>query len=259
MANKLKAQRAYRPEAGFSLLRGKIEICLTFLVMAMILLPYPGFCDLLRLKEAAKAQEGNEVEILEEREDSFIIKVPKEEIEVIIRKRPTEIKLWKEKRILWEDTGDYLAFYLPKEKIALPQGYTGKEYTQSKVMEEKLRSALEEGGPAELSFLKVKGKISGRILKKGKPLPGAKVKLVYVSSGGEFSRLFGPKELSPQESVFETTANEEGFYEFKNIPIGDYDIYWAAPGAQTWFRRLSEKPNITVRAQETVSYPDIEI
>lgn len=217
-----------------------------------------GFCDTLRLKES---EEGSEVEILEEREDSFIIKVPKEEIEVIKKKRPTEIELWREKKILWEDTGDYIAIYLPKEKVILPEEYTGEEYDAAGVLQEEgLKSAGVKGIPSEIASFKGTGKVVGRILKQGQPLKGSRVKIVYVSQQlGALSRLFGPKDISPEELVFEATTDEDGRYGFTNVPIGEYDIYWSAPGTESWYRRLSEKPDITVRPGETVGYQDIEI
>lgn len=226
----------------------------------ILLLPHVVFCDILRLKEIPEGKEGSEVEILEEKDDSFIIKIPKNEIKVIKRERPTEMKFWQEKRILWEDTGDYITLYLPKEKIVLPKDYTGDEYDSAKALKEKLGGSAAEGRPQEAAFWKGAGKIVGRIVKAGQPLLGAKVKIVNVSSSGDMlAKIFGPKDTKSQDLVFEVATDEFGRYEFTNIPIGEYDIYWALPGSESWYRRLSEKPNITVRPGETVEYQDIEI
>ncbi len=91
-------------------------------------------------------------------------------------------------------------------------------------------------------------------------MPGTRVKIVNVSSQMDMlSRFFGPKDVRPEDLVFEAITDEEGYYEFNNIPLGEYDIYWAPLAGESWYRRLSEKPNITVRPGETVNYPDIEL
>lgn len=229
-----------------------------FLIFAF-LFAKEGSPDILLLKELSEGKEGNEVEILEEKEDSFIIKVPKEEIEVIKRKRPTEVKLWREKRILWEDSADYLTIYLPKEKIVLPEDYTGQEYDSAKALKKELGSAAAEGRPEIAAFWKGTGRILGLVLKNGRPLAGVKLKIVNVSPGDTLSRIFGPDEKRPEDFVLEAVTDEAGRYEFSSVPLGEYDIYWAFPQTESWYRRLSEKPDITVRPAETVKYPDIEI
>lgn len=236
----------------------KIEKFCILIFAFILLLPQLGFCDILRLKELPEGSEGNEVEILEEKEDSFIIKIPKEEIEVIKRKRPTEVKLWREKRILWEDTGDYLTLYLPKEKIVLPEDYTGQEYNPARVLKKELGYAGAEGRPEIATFWKGTGRVTGNVLKGGEPLAGVRLKLVNVSPADALSRIFGPDEKKPEDFVLETVTNELGQYEFNSVPLGEYDIYWFKPGSQSWYRRLSEKPDITVRPAETIKYPDIE-
>lgn len=235
----------------------KSNICILIFIFLFI---KQGFCDILRLKEIPEGSEGNEVDILEEKDDSFIIKIPKDEIEVIKRKRPTDIKAWREKRIFWEDTGDYLTIYLPKEKIILPEDYTGDEYDSAKVLKDKLTGMAQEARPPEAVFWRGTGKIVGRILKAGQPVSVAKVKIVNVPSPVDaFTRVLTPTDKQPQELVFEATTDESGQFVFSNIPLGEYDIYWSLPGTDSWYRRLSEKPDIAIRPGETVRYPDIEI
>ena len=220
-----------------------------------------GFCDTLLLRKIPEGKDGNEVEILEEKEDSFTVKIPKEEIEMIKRKRPTEMKLWQEKKILWEDNGDYLTIYLPKEKIVAPQGTAGDVAGATQVLKNQLPYAGGQGSPSEAAFWKGAGRVTGRILKGGLPLAGVKLKISYVSSpAGELSRIFGPggEKSKPGNFVFETVNNELGRYEFKNVPLGEYDIYWLVPGAQSWYRRLSEKPDIAVRPGEILEFKDID-
>lgn len=237
----------------------KLIICSFWILIFTFLFVKPGFGDILRLREIPEGKDGNEVEILEEREDSFIIKVPKEEIESIQRKRPTEIKAWREKRILWEDTADYITIYLPKEKIVLPENYTGQEYDSAQALKKELGSTGAEGRPEIAAFWKGTGKVTGKAIKGGRPLAGVRLKLVNVSPADTLSRIFGPDEKRPQDFVLEAVTNEIGQYAFNSVPLGEYDIYWALSGTESWYRRLSEKPDITVRPAETVQYPDIEI
>lgn len=216
-----------------------------------------AYSDRLILKQK---EGGNEVEVLEEREDSFIIKVPKDEIVIIKRERPSEIELWKQKKILWEDSGDYITIYLPKERVVLPQGYRQDEYDSARALREALSSAGQEGRPEEISSFKVVGNISGRIVNRGNPVAGAKIKIVNVSyQEGALARIFAPQDIKPENLVFETQSDQDGNFRFKSVPIGEYDVYWSPAGSDGWYRKLSPKPDITLRPGETVNYPDIEI
>lgn len=220
-----------------------------------------GFCDILRLKELGEGEEGHEVEILEERKDSFIIKVPKDAVKKIKRKQPSDLKLWKTQRIIWEDSGDYIAIYLPKEKIVLPEGYTGEEYDSAKVfIEEGLSVAGAEGRPSGMSFFGATGRVTGRVVRHDEGIFGVNLKIVNVSRQENLvSKLFGPKVSKPEDSVFETESDEFGRFEFKVVPIGEYDLYWKLPGSDNWYRRLSENPDIMIRPGETTEYHDIRI
>lgn len=241
--------------------KDRIKVYIPFVLLFLTsMISSEGFCDILRLKEIPEGADGHSVEILEEREESFVVKIPKEEIEVIKRKRPTEIELWKEKMVLWEDMGDYVAIYLPKEKIVLPEDYKGDEYDSAKALKNQLKQAGQEGRPPQKGLIGLTGSIAGRILKKGKPLAGAKVKIVNVSAqaGRLLSRLLSPGE-DTSEFIFETQTDESGVYRFRDIPIGDYDIYWSIPESDSWYRRLSEKPDITVRPGQNVKYRDIDV
>lgn len=213
--------------------------------------------DLLKLKEG---EEGSEVEIIEERSDSFIVRIPKEEIKIIKRKRPTDLTLWKEKRIFWEDTGDYLTIYLPKAKIVMPEDYIGNEYDSAKVLGQELVYTGKEGRPESVAIFKGTGRVVGRILKSGQPFPDAKIKIASVpSQTNTLLSMFSSSEKQSQELVFETTTDELGQFEFMNVPLGIYDLYWSASESGGWYRRLSEKPDITVKSGATVTYPDIKI
>lgn len=232
---------------------------LLFVIWCLALWSFPqeGFCDWLRLKNPEK---GSEIEIIEEHKDSFVVKIPKEEIELITRKRPTQMKLWSEKKILWEDTGDYITLYLPKEKIVSPDNYKGSDYDSATALKQELRHTGAEGRPAEISFYKGAGRVLGRILKRGQPLEKVKVKIVSIpSQTNAFARMFtSTKEDKSPELVLEATSDEKGYFEFRKVPLGEYDLYWSIPG-KGWYRKLSEKPDVIVKPGETLRYPDIKI
>ncbi|MGR3304335.1 MAG: carboxypeptidase-like regulatory domain-containing protein [Candidatus Scalindua sp.] len=231
--------------------------CVLFMCLIGLLNANLSCADLLKLNES---ENGSEVEILEEHEDSFVIKIPKEEIKVIKRKRPTEAKLWKQKRILWEDTEDYLMIYLPKERIVLPEDYTGNEYDSASALGKQLTLTGAEGRPEGITFMRGTGRVVGKILKGGQPFKGAKIKIVSINSQtNKILSILGGKNKRDQEVILETTTDEFGQFVFSDIPLGDYDIYWSVSGEDGWYRRLSEKPDITVTPGAIVSYPDIEL
>lgn len=188
-----------------------------------------SFADKIKLKER---DGGNEVEILEESTNDFTIRIPKEEIESVTRARPTEAGLWKQKRVLWEDAGDYLIISIPKERVST----TGDTKT--------LEGALSDSGVKKTESTRG-ARVTGRVISGGKSLPRCLVRIVMVS---------GKKQ---GETYFTTITDEDGKYEFNNIPAGDYDVYWKTAEGESWIRKLSEKPNISIGKEETVEYPEI--
>lgn len=212
------------------------------------------FADRIILKEKA---EGNEVEIIEEKPDAFIVKIPKQEIEKLVRNAPTEIELWKEKKILWEDMGDYIAIHLPKERI-IKKGEKEGEFHYETV--ESFQEGLKVvGGDKVSSVYKSKGGIRGRILKRGRPFEGCSVKLRYVRNSASLLPHIDFDADKKEEIIFEAVTDKDGYYEFNDLTPGNYDIFWKLSGGSNWIRRLSEKPDITVLPGETTVYKDIEV
>ncbi|MBI4436673.1 MAG: carboxypeptidase regulatory-like domain-containing protein [Candidatus Omnitrophica bacterium] len=215
--------------------------------------------DQLRLVER---EDGNEVEILGEREDAFIVKIPKGEVKMIKREALTEIKLWKEKKILWEDKGDYLVISLPKERI-IPSLSTTVEYSPRTIATPSLEEGLAATGTKgrTLSSNVLTGSVTGRVFKSGRPLAGCRVRLVAIEGpGSELTRLLGGKSKDPPgPTTVEATTGEDGVYLFEEVPIGDYDISWLPPDSTHWLGWLSEKPDVTVLAGELIQRGDIEL
>lgn len=243
----------------------------TAVAFALTLCPVASQADRLRLvgcsplTEPVKGEEGNTVEVLEEREDAFIVKIPKGEVELIKRETPTEIKLWKEKKILWEDQGDYLVISLPKARIAPPPTTTTETtegapgYAPSASLEEGLAVTGVKGRHSAVGVLT--GNVTGRVLHGGRPLAGCRVRLLAIQGPArELTRLLGQgASHGPAPNVIEATTGANGVYLFEDVPIGDYDISWLPPGSTHWLGWLSDKPDVTVRAGEVTPQGDMDL
>lgn len=231
----------------------------TAVAFALTLSPVASQADRLRL---AEREGGSEVEVLEEREDAFIVKIPKDEVELIKRETPTEIKLWKEKKILWEDQGDYLVISLPKERIAPPPTTTAEGtpgYAPAASLEEGLAVTGVKGQRSAIGILT--GNVTGRVTQHGRPLAGCRVKLSAIQGPAtELTRLLGAKPSQGSgQNVVETTTSSDGVYLFEDVPIGDYDISWLPPDSTHWLGWLSDKPDVTVRTGEITQQRDMDL
>ena len=202
------------------------------------------------------------MEVLEEQPNAFIVKIPKGEVALIKRETQTEIKLWKEKKILWEDQGDYLVISLPKERIAPPQATAvegAPEYTPAASLKEGLNAT---GAKGQASIGVLTGNVTGRTLQHGRPLAGCRVKLSAIrGTATELTRLLGGQSSpqGPGPKVAEAITNTNGVYLFEDVPIGDYDISWLPLGSTHWLGLLSDKPDVTVRAGEITQQGDMDL
>lgn len=231
------------------------KLALIMLVCLLSAAPDFSFADQLQLKERP---EGNEVEVLGETTEAFVVKIPKGEVKLIRREKPTEIRIWRKKLILWEDQGDYLVISLPKEKLLSREGMEAGEYESPRTFSEAVAKAGWGTGVRRGGFLG--GGVTGKVLKGGRPLANCRVKLVRVATAGvDLTRFLGRGEKEREEpGVFQTVTDADGIYLFNDVPIGDYDIYWAPQGAANWIHKLSDKPNITVKANQVVNHPDVQ-
>jgi len=100
------------------------------------------------------------------------------------------------------------------------------------------------------------GSVNGRIIRRGVGEPEARVKLVRWVE--EASLLGILKELK-KGAEFETTTDQDGRYAFTEIPVGSYELKWLPRGADAWIRRLTERPDITVRKGTSVTARTVEL
>ena len=95
------------------------------------------------------------------------------------------------------------------------------------------------------------GKVSGRMLNRGKTLPGCQVKITLLEKWGFFG--------SPREGVhFETVTDENGHYSFDKVTPGGYKLFWKPPHASSWIRSIKMEPDFFVETGKTCSVFDRE-
>lgn len=120
-------------------------------------------------------------------------------------------------------------------------------------IKEDLRSEFEEKKQLEEKAYAAEnfGDVRGRMLYKGKPLPGCQVKIVMLEKWGLLK--------SVKEGVrFETVTGDNGHYRFEKVPPGGYKLYWKPPAESSWIRKMQMEPDIYVEAGETSYFPDRE-
>ena len=120
-------------------------------------------------------------------------------------------------------------------------------------IKEELRLEFENKEQMEEEAFEVEnyGRVTGRMLVKGKPLPGCQVKIQMLEKWGMFG--------TPKEGLrFETITDENGRYLFEKVHPGGYKLYWKPPGETSWIRSIKMEPEIFVEAGETYHFRDRE-
>ena len=87
-----------------------------------------------------------------------------------------------------------------------------------------------------------RGIITGIITSNGKPLQKCQVKIYKLERKGSllFKRYF-------QTDFHETITDNNGNYKFKDIPEGDYKLYWKKSLGEPWTKRIETEPDIIVK------------
>jgi hypothetical protein len=109
------------------------------------------------------------------------------------------------------------------------------------------KKQLEEKTYAAENF----GNVKGRMLHKGKPLPGCQVKIVMLEK-------WGLLKTAKEGIRFETVTDENGRYHFEKVPPGGYKLFWKPPAESSWIRKMKMEPDIYIEVGETAYFPDRE-
>jgi hypothetical protein len=126
-------------------------------------------------------------------------------------------------------------------------GLHRKDSRSASVDAEKLKEQIKE----DIFEAENYGKVSGRMLNRGKTLPGCQVKITLLEKWGFFG--------SPREGVhFETVTDENGHYSFDKVTPGGYKLFWKPPHASSWIRSIKMEPDFFVETGETCSVFDRE-
>lgn len=99
------------------------------------------------------------------------------------------------------------------------------------------------------------GRVEGRILHSGKPLPDCQVKLQMLEKSGLLAKGFRPVEGALER---ETTTDMDGVYQFINVSPGLYKVYWKPPTDTAWVRRFKMEPDVVVNSGRLTNPKDIE-
>ena len=97
------------------------------------------------------------------------------------------------------------------------------------------------------------GRVKGRFLQKGKPLPSCKVRVIKLRKEG----LVYYKDTENGKSI-ESTTDRYGIYLFEDVPPGLYKLYWKPPMETSWIRRVSMEPDVLVKIGEIAYLDDVE-
>ena len=142
-------------------------------------------------------------------------------------------------------------------KEELMYAFEGKQEKNEFEIEEKIKENLtlefekKQQIKEEIFEAENYGKVSGRMLNKGKTLPGCQVKITLLEKWGFFS--------SPREGAhFETVTDKNGHYSFDKIPPGGYKLYWKPPHESSWIRSVKMEPDFFVETGEISSVFDRE-
>ncbi len=146
---------------------------------------------------------------------------------------------------------------LKQAKEELRREFEEKQGKEDESIEEKIMEELSSGFGRLRQINKEKiaaannGRVAGRMLYKGNPLQRCQVKIMMLEKWGI---LGGVKK----GIHFETITNEDGVYDFANVPLGGYKLYWKPPSESSWIRRLQMEPDIYVENVERYYLPDRE-
>ncbi len=205
------------------------------------------WADEVYLKKNAQPIHGR---VVTEKEDTFVVEIPKEQIQRIERSTPLPgARDTASDTVLWEETGDVIVLTVPRSLLHVVQ--------KGRVDSSPVVQVPAAGSTAGRHL----GGVTGHVLWDGQPAVDCHVKVVQVSRMdlGVAARLLGRSETEARESIArETVTDATGRYHIENLVPGEYDVYWKPRGEASWIRRLSERPDLLVLTDETTPYPNIK-
>ncbi len=136
-----------------------------------------------------------------------------------------------------------------------PGGYSSLQGLKSELKKELKEEMIAEKRNEDRVLMEQNtGRVEGKIIHGGEPLPNCKVKLVLMVKKG--MPLFSGYS-SKDAPEFETETDEEGRYVFQGVSAGDYKIYWKPLLQDSWIRRMKVEPDVFVVAGKTCYPKDI--
>ena len=181
--------------------------------------------------------------VIEETKDYIIIKFHKSDIGLVTeRGKPTET-------LATQQNLGKISSAPSSSEPALSRAELKKEILQE------LRGEIQKEATKGIGLVEY-GSVEGRIVRRGVGEPEARVKLVRWLEEASLLGVF--KELK-KGAEFETTTDQDGRYAFKEVPVGSYELKWLPKGSDTWIRRLTERPDVTVKKGTTLMARTVEL
>ena len=146
---------------------------------------------------------------------------------------------------------------LEVEKAPKEETWKSQQVLKEEIKKE-LKEELETKRKAEEKVFQETelGRVEGRILRKGQPLPDCEVRIIMlVKAKIPLTKSFYQSDMP---SEYEGITDSEGRYHLMNVAPGEYKIYWKPPTESGWIRRLNMEPDIIVEAGKTTYPKDIE-
>ncbi len=113
-------------------------------------------------------------------------------------------------------------------------------------------------GPADsrasiFQMVMAAGAVSGRLFNRGRPLVNCRVLIVPMRQQD------GAYAFDPERKILDAMTDAQGTYQFISVAPGAYKLMWLPRGENRWIRRISMRPDVTVRAGETTHLKDIRV
>ena len=134
-----------------------------------------------------------------------------------------------------------------------PGGDQAEEKSDLKKLKEELKRELLSELGADRASEEVVASAKGRILWRGAPLEGCRVKAMRLEKIG----LFGAVRLL--DSGQEVVTAADGSYHFKSLEPGSYKLSWVPGDGTHWIRRLRSEPDFEVQSGKQTEIEPLDV